>query len=125
MAKEESPAVRTLEELVAAMRGLLGVVDTADEDEETLLSAWNRCQVLLDHVRAQAADVHAHSPEERAEIQERLQTAVRLNAIATHLVQRESARVTEQLRVLRDARRKLRSQIARSTDSGSSVDLAG
>jgi hypothetical protein len=125
MNENEGSATGTLEGLIAAMRHLLDVVDTKAEDEELLIGAWQRCQALLDSYLAKSATVSSQSEEERAETRAHLQTAVRLNAIVTHLVQRESERVRTELDVLRDAKRKLRMQISRSSRTGGSVDLAG
>ena len=122
--EDETPA-EALESLIQSLRSLLDVVDSHGEDDKSLMASWKQCQTMLIAFRAKSASVVSQSEEERAALQEQLQTAVRLNAIATHLVQRETERVSAELNLLRDTKKKLRSQIARSNESGGSVDLAG
>ena len=122
--EDETPA-EALTGLISALRLLLEVVDSSSVDDQSLMQAWGQCQEMLLEFRAKSASIVSQTDDEREEFQAQLQTAVRLNAIATHLVQRETERVTAELDVLRDAKQKLRSQIARSSDSGGSVDLAG
>ncbi len=122
--EDETPA-EALNGLISALRLLLEVVDSSAVDDQSLTLAWSQCQEMLVSFRAKSASVVTQTQEEREDLQTQLQTAVRLNAIATHLVQRETDRVSAELDVLRDAKQKLRSQISRSGESGGSVDLAG
>jgi len=122
--ENETPA-EALDGLITALRLLLEVVDSSASEDQSLLAAWNQCQEMLINFRAKSASVVDQTEGEKAEMQEQLQTAVRLNAIATHLVQREAERIGAELAALRDAKQKLRSQISRSNESGGSVDLAG
>ena len=122
--EDETPS-EALDGLISALRLLLEVVDSPANEDQALLVAWKQCQEMLINFRAKSASVVTQSEDEKAELQEQLQTAVRLNAIATHLVQRETERISRELELLRDAKHKLRSQISRSNESGGSVDLAG
>ncbi|MFT5284420.1 MAG: hypothetical protein ACI8TQ_000576 [Planctomycetota bacterium] len=121
----EISASDALELLNLAMRELLEAVDSNSDDTEVLLASWSRCQFALQRFDEKIAAIVTPSPEERAAINEHLQTAVRLNAIATHLVQRESERIGVELAAVSEAKRKLQAQMTRSSDSGGSVDLAG
>lgn len=116
--------IGSLEQLVAAMRDLLGAIDDSGREGETLLAAWKRCNDLSDRFRAEAATVVGLSEAERAAVREHLATATRLNAIAAHLLQRESDRVSAELERLREVRRRLQEQRG-SAGAGGSVNLAG
>ena len=122
--ERETPA-EALDGLISALRLLLEVVDSSSSEDQALLVSWNQCQEMLLNFRAKSASIVDQTELEKAEMQDQLQTAVRLNAIATHLVQREAERIAAELDTLRDAKQKLRSQISRSSESGGSVDLAG
>ena len=121
----EISAATALDFLNLALRHLLEAVEADTDNSEVLQAAWDKCQVALERFDQIFAAIEAPSQEERDEINEGVQTAVRLNAIATHLVQREAERVGNQLEAVSDAKRKLRTQVSRSSDTGGSVDLAG
>ncbi len=114
-----------LEDLLGAMKNLLSVIDDSASDDEALISAWRKCSSLSDRCRAEAATVEGLDEEQRASIREHLATAARLNAIAAHMVQRESDRVSSEIERLQEARKALREQIERGAEPGGSVDLAG
>ena len=120
---EEQGKPRVLKDLIGAMRSLLSVIDDSDRTDDALLAAWRRCSGLSDRCRAEAATVVGLEETERIEIREHLATAARLNAIAAHLVQRESERVGAELKRLREVRRSLRDQLDRAAEKGGSVDL--
>ena len=122
--EDETPA-EALDGLITALRLLLEVVDSPANEGQSLLRAWNQCQEMLTNFRAKSASIVDQSERGKSEMQEQLQTAVRLNAIATHLVQREAERIAAEIDALQAAKHKLRSQISRSNESGGSVDLAG
>lgn len=118
------PSPHVLQELLGAMRNLLTVIDDRDAgDEEALLAAWKRCNSLSTRFQS---ETEGRLPDGIGEdVREHLATAARLNAIAAHLVQRESQRVSGELERLRLVRKALRDQIDRASDRGGSVDLAG
>jgi hypothetical protein len=124
MGETPTSGPHVLQELLGAMRNLLTVIDDREAgNEEALLAAWKRCSTLS--TRFQGAAQAELTDEGREEVREHLATATRLNAIAAHLVHRESERVSAELARLHTARKVLREQIERGADRGGSVDLAG
>lgn len=122
---DHSRASEKLADLNDAMRKLLDSVDSNANDTDSLATCWEECQSALEQFQAKAEAVIETTDAERTAIEDHLQQAVRLNAIATHLVQRETERISEELNVLSEARRKLQAQKSRSNEAGGSVDLAG
>lgn len=111
--------------LEAALRGLLTALDDETADADALGRAWRRCRAGEDRLRELQPALDELLVRRDPDLESRLRTLTRLNAVAADLTRREGARVQGVLRSIAAARRVVRAQSRRTAEAGDSVDVSG
>jgi hypothetical protein len=119
------PAVAILRELASELRALFARIgDGADGEWQT---SWTRCEELYARYRADPPALLDLPADDRESLTSALDEVVRLNAVASGLVARESERLSASLRSVASSRRRVRehSDAPDTAGTGHNCDVRG
>ena len=119
------PAIGILRELASELRALFARI--GDGADGAWQASWSRCEELYARYRADPPALADLPAGERESLTSALDEVVRLNAVASGLVARESERLSESLRSVAASKRRVREQsdAPDTVGTGNSCDVSG
>lgn len=124
MATEEQEVER-IRSLGDRLRRLLSQVQAADKDGAVAwASTWRGCHEEFRALEESGFDLASLDDSEQARAVELLEDALRLNAVITSLIARQSEELEDGLQRLSSVRKKIRAAAAQMR-TGGSCDIAG